>query len=197
MPPRSKIAQLPDELRRWLHEALVERAYGDIVAVTDELNAKFKEAGIATYIGKSAVGAESQKLRRAQESIRTATEAAKLIADSSRDDGNVRGEAVMALIETEMFECILQVREAADIDDPLDRLTAISSAAKNVAGLSRARVNQAKHRIELDARVKSEADAITKIAASGGLSATQVNEIRSRILGLANPGTSTASPASA
>ena len=112
MPPRSKVAQLPADMREWLHKALVDRAFGDIVALTEELNAKLKEGGVAIYVGKSAVGAESQKVKRAQETIKAATEAAKIISESSRDDGNTRGEAVMALIETEMFECILQIREA-------------------------------------------------------------------------------------
>lgn len=187
MPPRSKIAQLPPELREWLHKALVDRAFGDIVPLTEEFNALLKQAGIAIYVGKSAVGAESQKVQRAQETIKAATEAAKLITESSRDDGNTRGEAVMALIETEMFECILQVREAEATEDPLERMSAMSKAAKNIAGLSRARVNQAKHRMELDARIQAAADKVSKLARKGGMSAATAEEIRSTILGIKSP----------
>ena len=32
MPPRSKIATLPEHLRQWLRKAIVERGHGDIVA---------------------------------------------------------------------------------------------------------------------------------------------------------------------
>lgn len=184
MPPASKIAQMPDEIRQWLHQAFVERAFGDIVGLTEELNAKLKEAGVAIYVGKSAVGAESQKVKRAQESIRAATEAARLLTETSRDDGNMRGEAVMALIETEMFEAILAVREAEDIEDPLERMNALSKAAKNIAGLSRARVNQARHRLELEAKVKAAADKVAKLAKKGGLDAATVSEIRRSILGI-------------
>jgi hypothetical protein len=184
MPPRSKIATLPDEMRQWLHQALVERAFGDIIPLTDELNAKLKEAGVAVYIGKSAVGAESQKLKRAQESIRAATEAAKHLAEGARDDKNLRGEAVMALIETEMFEAILSVREMADTDDPLEKMSAMSLVAKNIATLSRARVNQSKFRIEFEAKLKLEADAIAGIAKVNGLGDEAVNAIRERVLGI-------------
>lgn len=184
MPAPSKIAQMPPEIREWLHRAFVERAFGDIVEITEQLNDKLKEAGVAIYVGKSAVGAESQKVKRAQESIKAATEAAKILTDTSRDDGNTRGEAVMALLETEMFECILAVREAADMDDPLDRMNSMSKAAKNMAGLSRARVNQAKHRIELEARVQAAADKVAKLAKKGGLDANTVSEIRRNILGI-------------
>lgn len=185
MPPPSKIAQMPAEIRDWLHRAFVERAFGDIVGITEQLNDKLKEAGVAIYVGKSAVGAESQKVKRAQESIKAATEAAKILTDTSRDDGNTRGEAVMALIETEMFECLLAVREAeAQVDDPVARMNSMSKAAKNMAGLSRARVNQAKHRIELEARVQAAADKVAKLAKKGGLDANTVNEIRRNILGI-------------
>lgn len=184
MPPPSKIAQLPEDVRAWLHKAFVERAFGDIQGITEQLQAKLREAGIAMYIGKSAVGAESQKVKRAQESIRAATEAAKILSETSRDDGNVRGEAVMAMLETEMFECLIQIREAESIDDPIERMNAMSKAAKNIAGLSRARVNQARHRLELEARVQAAADKVAKLAKRGGLDARTAAEIRANILGI-------------
>lgn len=184
MPPPSKIAQMPEEIRAWLHKAFVERAFGDIVNITELLNDKLKEAGVAIYVGKSAVGAESQKVKRAQESIRAATEAAKILTETSRDDGNTRGEAVMALLETDMFECILVLREAESIEDPLERMNAMSKAAKNIAALSRARVNQSRHRLELDAKVQAAADKVAKLAKKGGLDAKTADEIRRSILGI-------------
>jgi hypothetical protein len=45
MPPVPKIAQLPEEIRRWLHETLIDRAFGDIVAVTDELQEMLRSSG--------------------------------------------------------------------------------------------------------------------------------------------------------
>lgn len=184
MPPRSKIAQLPAEMREWLHKALVERAYGDIVALTEELNAKLKEGGIAVYVGKSAVGAESQKVQRAQEAIKATTDAAKLLTETSRDDGNLRGEAVMAMVESEMFQTMMDLREAEAEQDPFARMEAMSKAAKNIAALSRARVNQSKFRLEIEARVKAAADKVDKLAKKGGLSSQTAAEIRRTILGI-------------
>lgn len=187
MPPRSKIAQLPEEFRQWLHQALVDRAFGDIVPLTEEFNALLKEAGVAIYVGKSAVGEESKKVRRAQEAIKAATEAAMIISESSRDDGNIRGEAIMGMVETEMFETILEIRQAEAIENPLERLNAMSKASKNIATLSRARVHQAKHRMELDARIQAAADKVSKLAKKGGMSAATAEEIRTAILGIKNP----------
>lgn len=184
MPPVGKIAQLPPEIREWLHQTFVERAFGDIVQVTEELQAKLREAGIAMYIGKSAVGAESQKVRRAQESIRATTEAARLIAESSRDDGDTRSEAAMAIVQSEVFELLLQVREADDEEDPAARLGLMNEAALGLSRLSRARVNQSRWRTEVEAKAKEAADAVAKIAKTGGLQKAQVDEIRAQILGI-------------
>jgi hypothetical protein len=185
MPPVSKIAKLPDDIREWLHKAFVERAFGNIEAVTEELRAKLQEAGIAIYIGKSAVGAESQKVKRAQESIRATTEAAKLIAETSKDDGDDRSAAVMAVLQSDMFEVLLKMREAGDeVDDDL-RLGRLVDASLAMARLSKSRIAQAEWRGEVMKRAKVEADAVAKIAKAGGMSKAQVDEIRTRILGIA------------
>lgn len=185
MPPVSKIAKLPADLREWLRRTFIERAFGDIEAVTVELNALMKEAGVAISIGKSAVGAESQKVKRAQETIRATTEAARLIAETSRDDTDSRSEAAMALVQSEVFELLLQVREAETLDDPVARLDVMNDAALALSRMSRARVSQSKHRIEVEARTKAAAEAVAKIAKTGGLTKAQQAEIRASILGIA------------
>lgn len=184
MPPRSKIAQLPEEIRKWLHKTLVDRAFGDIVAVTAELQDMLRQAGVAMYIGKSAVGAESQKVQRAQEAIRATTEAARLIAEASADQTDARSEAAMALVQSEVFEVMLQVREAGDEVDPVSRLKLMANVAKSVSTLSRARVNQAKWRDEVEARVKAAAEQAGKLAKKGGADAQTVRMIRESILGI-------------
>lgn len=185
MPPRGKIATLPPELREWLHQTFVERAFGDIEAITDELNALMKEAGVAISIGKSAVGAESLKVRRAQEAIRATTEAAKVIAETSADPGDARSAAAMALVQSEVFELLLKFREASSEElSDADRFGLMSEAALSLSRLSRARVNQAKWADELDTRAKAAADKVAKLAKKGGLGAATVAEIRTSILGI-------------
>lgn len=185
MPPPSKIAKLPEELRAWLHKAFVERAFGDIVGVTEELNAKLKEGGIAVHMGKSAVGAESQKVKRAQESIRATTEAARIIASTSQDDGDDRSAAVMAILQSDMFELLLKIREAEQAPSDEARMGTLVDASLAMARLSKARIAQSEWKTVVSDRAKREADAVTKIAQAGGLSAESVHEIRSRILGIA------------
>lgn len=185
MPPVPKIAKLPPALRQWLHRTFVERAFGDIESVTAELNALMREAGVAMYIGKSAVGAESLRVKRAQEAIYASTEASRIIAEASPDEADHRSAAVMALVQSEVFELLLQVRESEDIDDPVARLGVMSEAALAISRLSRSRVNQAKWAAEVRRKAEAAADAVAKIAKRGGLTAEQVAEIRGRILGIA------------
>lgn len=194
MPPVPKIAKLPPELRDWLQRTLIERAHGDIQAVTDELQEMLRSAGIAMYIGKSAVGAESLKIKRAQEAIRATTEAAKLIAATASDDTDSRSEAAMAIVQSEVFELLLKVREADDEMDPVERLAVMNDAALGLSRLSRARVNQARWSQEVKERAKSAADAVSKIAKTGGLNASQVSEIRAQILGIARKAPTAAAP---
>lgn len=194
MPPVPKIAKLPQELRDWLQRTLIERAHGDIQAVTDELQAMLRKADIAIYIGKSAVGAESLKIKRAQEAIRATTEAAKLIAATASDDTDSRSEAAMAIVQSEVFELLLKVREADDEMDPVERLAVMNDAALGLSRLSRARVNQARWSQEVKERAKSAADAVSKIAKTGGLNASQVSEIRAQILGIARKAPAASAP---
>ena len=92
MPPVGKIALLPAEIRDWLFTAFVERGFGSIEQITEELNLLMKEAGVAITIGKSAVGEASKRYKRAQESIAAVTRQMQAIADSAGDSGAKRAE---------------------------------------------------------------------------------------------------------
>lgn len=197
MPPVSKIATLPDELRAWLHQAIVERSYGDIVALTDELNALCKQGGVAISIGKSAVGKESQRIKRAQEAIRATTEAARLIAETAPDEADHRSAAAMALVQSEVFEMLLKVRESDDMDDPVARLGVMGDAALSLSRLSRARVNQSRWAVEVEQRARAVAEKVSKLARKGGLDAGTAAEIRASILGITSRGPATTPPAEA
>jgi hypothetical protein len=186
MPPRSKISQLPAHVREWLHSAFVDRAFGGIEGITAELQAKLREAGVAVYIGKSAVGAESQKVQRAQEALRATTEAARLIAKTASQEGDPLGGATMALVQSEIFELVLKTREAADEVEPGAKIKLLNQVALAASRLSRATVNQDKWRSEVDASARAAADKVTKLAQKGGLQPKTVEEIRRSILGIAS-----------
>lgn len=185
MPRVRKAALLPPEIRAWLDDTFVKKAYGDIEAVTAALNEKLQEHGVDMRFGKSTVGEESQRVRRAQEAIAATTRQMQLIANSARDDADMRGEALNAAISTDMFQAVLLAREAEGEVDPEKRIALMNKAALAAARLTLSSVRQRAWRQQVEERAKAAAEAVSKIARQGGLSAAQVREIRNQILGVA------------
>lgn len=185
MPRVSKIAKLPPHVRDWLHQALVQRAFGDIKAVTAELNDMLRKQGIEQSIGKSAVGEESQRVKRAQEAVAASTRAMQLIADTARDDADKRGEALNAMLSGDMFEALLAAREAEAEPDMGKRIGLLNKAALAAARLTTSSVRQRQWRAEVDAKAKAAAESVAKIARAGGMTREQTAEIRRQILGIA------------
>lgn len=184
MPRRRKIEQLPEDTRAWLRAELARRGYADIVAVTAELNAQLAEMGLPISVGKSAVGEESQRVRRAQEAVRATTEAARLIAETAPDDGDHRSAAAMALVQSEVFELLLKIRESEQVVDPAIRLAVMNEAALGLSRLSRARVNQGRWAIDVAERAKAAADKVGRLVAQRGMDADTAAQIRASILGI-------------
>lgn len=187
MPQVGKIAKLPAHVRDWLHKALVDRAFGDIKAVTAELNELLAREGIGVTVGHSAVGNESLRVRRAQETIAATTRSMQLIAQTARDDADLRGEALNAQLSTELFEVLLDAQQATDEQDPAERVKLLTKASLAAARLTSTSVRQRQWRAEVESKAKAEADAVERIARSGGLTDQQCGEIRARILGIARP----------
>lgn len=178
MGQRSKITQLPREVREWLDRALVEGNFSGYEA----LEAEMKKRGIT--IGKSSIHRYGANLERRLAAIKASTEAAAAIARAAPDDEDLRSEAVISLIQTEIFDTIVQLQEAADAD-PTARVKMLSAAAKNIATLTRSSVNLKRFQREVRDKITSAADAAARIGKKGGLSKGAVDEIRREILGIA------------
>ena len=179
MARRSNIDGLPEDVRRWLERALAENNFSGYQALEEMM----RERGYS--ISKSAIHRYGQKIERRFAAIKASTEAARFLTEGAADDQDARSEAVIALVQTELFESIVNLQEADDEGlSPEDRIGLLSSAAKNIATLARASVNQKKFRLEVQARVEAAASAAEKIAKKGGLSPEAAAEIRKSILGI-------------
>lgn len=180
MARRSSIEGLPEEARRWLERALTENNFAGYQA----LEAMLRDKGY--QISKSAIHRYGQKIERRFSAIKASTEAARLLTEGAADDQDARSEAVIALVQTELFESIINLQEAGEEGlDPANRIGLLSKAAKNIATLARASVNQKKFRLEVQARAEAAAANVEKIAKKGGLSAESVEQLRREILGIA------------
>lgn len=180
MPPRGKIEGLPGEVRRWLERALTENGFSGY----RELESLLQEKGY--HIGRNTINRYGQKLERRMAAIKASTEAARLIADAAPDDADNRSAAVISLVQTELFDTILDMQEAsAEAMNPATRVEILSKAAKNIATLTRASVGLKKFQTEVRTRAELAASNVEKIARKGGLSADAAAQIRREILGIA------------
>lgn len=184
MARQSSITVLPDEEIAALNREIVARKFSGY----EDLEAWMRERGFS--VSRSAIHRHGQKIERRMAAIRASTEAAKMITEAAGDDQDARSEAVIALVQTEMFDSIIAIQEASDADDdkkltPEDRLGLMSKAAKNIATLARASIAQKQFKTQVQARATEAAEKVAKLAKKGGMSATTVEEIKRSILGIA------------
>ena len=138
MPARSKVEQLPAAVRAWLDRVLVEKNF----AGYEQLEAELAELG--HKLGKSSLHRYGARLSRRLEAIKASTDAANAIAQAAPDDADLRSAAVMSMVQTDIFDLIVRLREVDDETDPIKRMKVLSAVAEKIAKLSRASVNQKK-----------------------------------------------------
>lgn len=176
----SSVTALPEEVRNALNQELADRNFTGYAELEDWLR------GQGFEISKSAIHRYGQKIERRMAAIKASTEAAKFIVDAAGDDADARSEAVIALVQTEMFDSIIAIQEAGDDEvPPEDRLGMMSAAAKNIATLTRASLAQKEFKAKVMARAAEAAEKVAKLARKGGMSAATVDEIKRSILGIA------------
>lgn len=181
---RSSVDKLPPGVRTWLDTALIAGNFSGYQALESEL----KSRGYG--ISKSAIHRYGQKIERRMAAIKASTEAAKLITEGARDDQDARSEAVIALVQTELFETIVNLQEAGEEEDPGERLSLLSSAAKNIATLTRASITQKRHSADVrqaarEELLREQAAELDKTVQAGGMDETQAEFWRKKFLGVA------------
>src|SRR5258708_14170166 len=87
---RSKIEQLPPELKEWLDDALVKSNFSRYEQLVAELKVRGAELGLTADASKSGLHRYGSNLERKLSAIRASTEAAALIAKSPPDHAHLR-----------------------------------------------------------------------------------------------------------
>lgn len=169
MPPRSKVAGLPVEVKAWLDQALAENNFSDYEALSEELASQ----GFA--ISKSALHRYGQDFESKLSALKVASEQAKAVVAAAPDEEGAVNEALMRLVQEHLFKLLLSDEGKMDLP----------KVAKAVAELGRASVVQKKWQAEVRTKAEAAASQVEKIARKGGLNAETVAEIRREILGVA------------
>ena len=183
MARKSSIDRLPENVKAYVTGLLADgkMTLDELIA---DLQARFPEEAAADALpSRSAVHRYGAKLERRLAAIRASTEAAKIIRAQAGDGEDARSEALTALIQTELFEAILDVQEAsADEIDPAERVGMLSSAAKNVATLTRSSVTLKRYQAEVAAKMAAEAaEAAVSGAQAEGLTPEQAARVGAEV----------------
>ena len=180
MAQRSTVELLPEDVRHALERRLAESGFSNYSELTDWLKSQGFE------ISRSAVHRFGQKVERRFASIKASTEAARLIAEGASDEGDTRSEALMAMLQTELFDAMVAIGEIDDEQlSAVDRFGMMAGAAKNIALLTSASAKLKEYQAKVKARTESAAADVAKVAKKGGLSDEVAEEIRKKILGIA------------
>lgn len=168
MGAKSSIDKLPSEIKAYI-QAMLASGSMTLREMLDDLKSRYP-AEAESLPSRTALHRYGQRLDRRLSAIRASTEAAKLISSQAGDDKDARSEALTALVQTELFEAILNLQEADDPDlDVAERVGMLSSAAKNIATLTRSSVNlkQFQAKVEADTRKRIMDEQRAKLEALG------------------------------
>ena len=178
MPARSKVETLPREIRSWLDRALAEKGFAQYDALSKALSAK------GFTISKSAVHRYGEKLERRLAAVKASTEASRAIAEAIPDDADQRSQAVMSMLQTDIFNALVDLQEAEDVE-PAAKLALMAKVGRTLAPMVGASIRLKKFAEDVSTRVQAAADKAMRLATKGGLSQATAEEIRREILGIA------------
>jgi hypothetical protein len=166
---RSKVTQLPKEVKAWLDQALIENNFSGYEQLEKELVAR------GCVIGKSSIHRYGQEFEDRLRAVKLATEQATAIAAASPDDGGAMNDALIRLVQEKAFQALLKMEEGA----PLKEIGLM------VARLSNATVKQKQWAAEVREKAQTVADSVVDLIAKGGMSEASQEIARKKILGIA------------
>lgn len=178
MAPRSKVEQLPAEIKQWLDSRLVSGGFAGYELLETEINARLEQAGAAFKIGKSSIHRYGSEFEDRLKSLKLVTEQAKAVVTGSADDEDAVSQALIRLTQEKLFNVVLN----AQVDPEKMDLAKMTRA---IADLSRASISNKKFAAEVKARATAAAEEVGKVVKQAGLSAETADQIRRQILGIA------------
>lgn len=176
MPAPRKIDRIPAELRERLKATLAERGFGDIVAVTEDLNYWLEDAGLELTIGKTAVGEFAKLLKDQREAFSMAE---TLLADMDIAAEGDLHRTLMHMIAASAMKMIQAVRAEDGHLDPKD-LMALGRMLKDLmqsAGLREKLLDDERKRI-VEAVKAEQASKLEAAVASGDVDRSAADKAR-------------------
>lgn len=144
MPRRSKVHELPPELKEWLDAELVKRGFGDYVQLAADLKTRGAD------ISKSALQRYGSPFEQRMAQLKMASEQARALVDAAPDEEDKLGAAVVRMTQEKIFNLLMELEiNAEDVD--------VNKLFKNAAEIGKASVTQKRFSMEARAALKEEA----------------------------------------
>lgn len=172
MPQISKVMRLSKEDREWLDAELIKRGFGGY----EVMESLCHERGID--ISSSSLHRHGQGLRDRLERIRVVTEQARAVVAESPDDEGAVNEALMRLVQEQLFDLLTKAQLDAD------GMT-LPQIARAIADLGRASISQ--KRLAADARervLKEQREKIESLSGQDGVDAETLRRVIQAAYGL-------------
>lgn len=180
-PKRGTTTKLPKEAQRKVEEAIIEGrpVNGDLIA--EELKANgFSVSG-------STVWRHAVRFREKVQATKDAVDRAKIITAAVDGAPGALSEAVVAMVQTELFDVLVAIEAASYEDDPEKRLKILSMAANTISDLTRASTALRKYQEEVRASISTAISSAEQIAMNRGMTVEVWGEIRREFLGIQGP----------
>lgn len=182
MAKRSKVYELPPELRDELNERLVSTGFQGYAGLADWL------AGHGFKVSRSSVQRYGQDLQEefdeAMGDVRKTTELARAMASEDKDEDGSLIDATARIVQDQLLRISIAMRKAEH--EPETAAKHLASVTRALADIGRVSLGQKKWARELREEVAREAaDKATEVARRGGLSKEMVNDLRRELLGIA------------
>lgn len=184
MARKSSLDRLPDVIKSYIQGKLAKGTMTLDELIADLQKCFPEEAAAGELPSRSAVGRYGQKLESRLSAIRASTEAAKIIRDQVGDKEDARSEALIAMIQSELFESIMTLQEASEEEMPAsERVGLLANAAKNIATLTRSSVTLKKYQAEAEERgrqklLEEQKAKLAAMESKGGVTAETKAAIR-------------------
>lgn len=172
MAARSKILQLPEDVRKRLESMLIANNFSDY----DGLAQWLLEQGFEIH--RSSVYRFGSAFEDRVRALKSSTDQARAIVEASPDDDGAMNEALMRLTQQMTFDLLMQLNvDPETIEFP--------KLVRAISDMNRSSVALKKYRDEMREKVAAAARAVGDVAKRRGMSAEAVDEIRREILGIA------------
>jgi hypothetical protein len=150
MPARSKITQLPPEIKAEFDRLLIEKNFSDYDGIIERLNGLLEVAGVEIRVSRSAAHRYGQGFEERIAAIKLATEQAKAVAEAAGDDQGTMTQALIRLVQQKAFDALIDAETAdglpkmgtmiaklskADIDNRKDARAVRKQALEEAAGV--------------------------------------------------------------